>query len=223
MYEDSGKVFFYDNSRNIFQMLYNFVGNIGDSTVVYPDDYPSTDYISATIDSISSININSHILKKLFVHYSSSSFIWTPMGGDIIENIGDTYYMFPWTFYGCDGAWSRPLRCYEDTVIGAYNFNTAPSCDYTLIVGINEAYNLSNISVNPNPFTQTTQINLPENISFNNLTIEIFDILGRKVKSYFNIKEHQITLNRSDFKEMGLYFVRIKNNEYSEVIKLVVQ
>ena len=223
MYEDSGKVFFYDNSRNIFQILYDFNGNIGDSTVIYPDYYPSNDYISTIIDSISSININSHVLKKLYVHCSSSSTNWIPSNsGVVIENIGDTYYMFPWLFGGCDAQWAEPLRCYEDTVVGAYNFNTAPSCDYTLLVGINEVDNLSNINVSPNPVTQNTQINLPQNISLINLTIEIFDIQGRKVKKYCNLKEHQLTLTRSEFNVGGLYFVQIKNNDFSETIKLVV-
>ena len=176
MYEDSGKVFFYDNSRNIFQMLYDFNGNIGDSTVIYPGDYPSTDYISTTIDSISSININSHILKKLYVHCSSSSLNWIPSNsGVVIENIGDTYYMFPWLFGGCDAQWARPLRCYEDAVVGAYNFNTAPNCDYTLLVGINETNNPLKIAIFPNPASE--QINLETNID-NSFNYNIYNIFG---------------------------------------------
>jgi len=178
MYEDNSKVFFYDNSRNIFQMLYDFNGNIGDSIIIYPDDYPSNDYISTIIDSISTINVNSHILKKLYVHCSPSSINWIPSNsGVVIENIGDTYYMFPWLFGGCDAQWAGPLRCYEDTVLGAYNFNTAPSCDYTLLVGINETNNPFKIDIFPNPASE--QINLDINIdnSFNYYIYNIFGLL----------------------------------------------
>lgn len=222
MYEDSGKVFFYDETRNIFQMLYNFNGNIGDSTIIYPDDYPSTDYISATIDSISSININSHILKRLFVHYSSSSFIWTPMGGDIIENIGDIHYMFPWTFYGCDAQWAGPLRCYEDTVIGPFNFNTAVSCDY-VYVEINTPKCLINFSTFPNPFTNSAVISIPEYLTLNNVIVDIFDLQGRKIKEFHNINTPQLTLSRADFNTPGIYFIKIKSTQFSETIKLIVQ
>ncbi len=223
MYEDNGKVFFYDNSRNIFQMLYDFNGNIGDSTVIYPDDYPSNDYISTIIDSISTININSHILKKLYLHCSPSSINWIPSNsGVVIENIGDTYYMFPWLFGGCDAQWAGPLRCYEDTVIGTYNFNTAVSCDY-VFVEINPTKCFINLSTFPNPFTNSTVISIPEYLILNNVTIDIFDLQGREIKEFHNINTHQLTLYRTDFNTPGIYFIRIKSAQFSETIKLIVQ
>jgi hypothetical protein len=150
MYSDNGKVFFYDHSRASFQMLYNFNAAVGDSIVGYPGEFPENDSITTIIDSISTITINSIDLKKLFVHYSSSAIFWTPASSSvIIEYIGDTYLMFPWTYGACDASWGGPLRCYEDPLTGFHNFETAPSCDY-ITTGIDETGNLFD-KVYPNP------------------------------------------------------------------------
>ena len=180
MYSDSGKVFFYDNSRNSFQMLYNFNANIGDSIVIYPANFPTNDSIVSIVDSIKTIIINASTLKKLFVHYNFSSGFWPPVGnGVIIENIGDTYFLFPWTYGACDASWAGPLRCYEDTVIGPYNFDTAPSCDYTT-VEINEFDDIFRISVFPNP--SSDKINIETNLN-KRFYYNIYNIFGQLQKT----------------------------------------
>ncbi len=212
IYEDSGKVFFYDNSRNSFQMLYNFNANIGDSTVIYPADYPSNDYIATIIDSISTININSHVLKKLFVHHSFSSYFWVPIGNEIIENIGDTYYMFPWVYGGCDASWAGPLRCYEDIVIGAYNFGTAQSCDYTT-VGINEFDNDFKIYVFPNP--ASNQINIKTNFK-KRYYYNIYNLFGQLEQAGI-LQSDYTTISTSDFSN-GVYNIVI-STENKDIMK----
>ena len=66
MYSDSGKVFFYNASRNSFQMLYNFNAKIGDSSIVYPDG-TYNDSIVSVVDSIRTIIINSHTITPILV------------------------------------------------------------------------------------------------------------------------------------------------------------
>lgn len=70
----------------------------------------------------------------------------------------------------------------------------------------------------PNPFNPSTVIEytLPE---FCGVTIEIFDILGKKIETIIDEKQsagqHQVVWNAKD-KSTGMYFYRIKAGDYSE-------
>ena len=76
----------------------------------------------------------------------------------------------------------------------------------------------------PNPFNPTTtiQYDLP---SPTDVTIEIFDIIGRRIEILINTRQeaghHQITWNADDVPS-GVYFYRIKAGEYSETKKMLL-
>ena len=217
MYSDSGKVFLYDNSRYTFQLLYNFNANIGDSSIIFPGDFPSTDSIVTIVDSISTININSHILKKLYVHRYSTNQYWTTGDGIIIENIGDTYYMFPWYISICDAQWAGPLRCYEDTMIGFHDFGTAPSCDYTN-VGITEIENNFKMTIYPNPALDQITI---ENNSNENFEYLIYNYCGQLQKTGF-VTEKFTTIPVGDF-SVGLYNIVLRAGSSVITKKIIIE
>ena len=73
----------------------------------------------------------------------------------------------------------------------------------------------------PNPFTDKTTLNIPQNIALNNVNIEIFNIQGQKIRSYNNIENHQIEILKEGLKS-GLYFIRISSPSYSETIKSII-
>ena len=75
----------------------------------------------------------------------------------------------------------------------------------------------------PNPLSNSTLISLPENLEPNNITIDIFDLQGKIIKTIKSLSTYQYVLSRNDFNAAGVYFLRIKSNKYLETIKLVVQ
>ncbi len=90
-------------------------------------------------------------------------------------------------------------------------------------VGIKPLTNNKMITVYPNPVVQSTLISLPENLELNNITLDIFDVQGKIIKTISDLKNHQYILSRNDFNTAGVYFVRIKSDKYLETVKLLVQ
>jgi len=220
MYSDNGKVYFYDHSRASFQMLYNFNAAVADSFVIYPAEFPANDSIVTIVDSVSTITINSIDLKKLYVHHSSSAIFWTPASSRvIIENIGDTYSMFPWIYGACDASWGGPLRCYDDTIIGFHNFETALSCDYTT-TGINENDYSRNLSISPNPAGKLTTIRLP--LLQCNANLIIRDIFGNNLmEEKIQQSTQTIVIDVSNITS-GIYMLVLRSNNSNYFTKLFI-
>jgi hypothetical protein len=112
MYEDSGRVYFYDFQRDIFQLLFNINAGVGEKFSLMPGLPPYNDSLVTMVDSATTININGHLLRKLIVHIIHHTPYVHGYGGEIIENIGNTLYMYPWIYNGCDEVYSGPLGCY---------------------------------------------------------------------------------------------------------------
>jgi len=73
----------------------------------------------------------------------------------------------------------------------------------------------------PNPFADKTTLNIPGNFTLNNLTVEIFNIQGHRVRCYDNITDHKIEILKEGL-SAGIYFIKILNPFYSETIKSIV-
>ncbi len=79
------------------------------------------------------------------------------------------------------------------------------------------------INASPNPFSDQTTIRL-EGLSMGDVNFEIFDLMGRKLKSSNYIiksKNDEMILNGEDFLS-GIYFLKITQQEISKTIKLEV-
>lgn len=76
----------------------------------------------------------------------------------------------------------------------------------------------------PNPFNATTVIRyeLPKQ---SQITIDIYDLLGRKVETLINEEQvagyHQITWNAND-KSTGIYFYKVRAGEHAETRKMLL-
>jgi hypothetical protein len=76
----------------------------------------------------------------------------------------------------------------------------------------------------PNPFNSSTTIryNLPTESP---VTIDIYDILGRKVQTLLDVKEqvgsHQVNWSAADMPS-GAYFARLKAGEQSQTMKMIL-
>ena len=87
-------------------------------------DLSAKDSIDYLVDSVSTININGKLLKRLKVHcIHHPSNLYAPCK-EIIENIGFTCDMFPWSDASCNEFQTGPLGCYSDSILGFYNFGT---------------------------------------------------------------------------------------------------
>jgi hypothetical protein len=218
MYTWEGKTWYYDQSRAAFMMLFDINAEVGSRWAWYPGEYPSQDSINVVVDSVSTITINSTVLKVLYVIYYTEP-PWFPVGdGRIIEGLGDSFYLFPWIWGACDGTFGGPFRCYDDAVIGHYEAGVVPTCNYT-ISGMDEAAgNHNEWKIFPNPVTSTLTV---ESLQTPDLpaSAEILDLLGNSVFRSGSFKK-ALSI---DMKELpsDIYILKIKRNGKESVRKIV--
>ena len=90
-------------------------------------------------------------------------------------------------------------------------------------VGINELENVVNITISPNPTSQNLNINY-STISESELNIVVYDISGKEVISYNELKSnvgpHQLKFDTEKL-DAGIYFLSISNGTSSKKIKFI--
>ncbi|MEY4876627.1 MAG: hypothetical protein RL708_1776 [Bacteroidota bacterium] len=79
----------------------------------------------------------------------------------------------------------------------------------------------TNLSIFPNPFTQTTTLQFT-NTANEEFTLDLFDITGRVVFTMQKITGTQYTFNRNTLAD-GVYLLKLKSNTKSYTERLVVQ
>lgn len=114
-----------------FYLLYDFNNKTGDTLVVkVPSSVTNYDSITLVVETVSQIKLSDSVslrtqkLKPVF-ELSSPGY---KFNGEIIENIGNLYYFFPYYEIDCDGGCPQPLRCYSDTKINYQTYSQIP-CD----------------------------------------------------------------------------------------------
>jgi hypothetical protein len=207
-YQDSNIVYWFNAGQ--FRMLYDFNKNAGESwTIVY-----DTCVVTVTVDSTSTININGNTLKVQHLAPSPFGFVNTR----VIEGIGNTNQPMPDFHIPCgigviDMNYYLGLRCYEDSILGYYNFNISPTCNF-ITTGISEDMEQSNEAiVFPNPAADFLTVNAkPADIFI------IYNAFG-EVIFYKKLLDHKEIIQTSDYAQ-GLYYwelisdVRSKHNNF---------
>jgi hypothetical protein len=180
VYSEGQKVFFFDFNTETFFLLYDFGLNIGESwTIYFSNEWDEElDSLTLTVIDTSSIIVNGISLKVQTVSQQSFDYYFS---GEIIEKIGNTYFLLP-QYGACDPP-TGPLVCYQDSVLGLYETGEAPSCDWTN-VGINESV-LSQLEIFPNPAHDFLYL---KNNS-QKLNYKILDYTGRVILSGKTEKE----------------------------------
>ncbi len=222
MYSDSGRVYYYDASRAEFQMLFDINAQIADTWLWHVRDLPFQDSVIVKVVSSSTIIINSIACKELFVTYINATSPWNTTGsGRIIENIGDDFYLFPWVYGACDGAFGGPLRCYDDATLGHYETGVVSECNYRS-VGMNEnSTSEPGISIYPNPAKNQVFIELNETKALLSGEIEIFNVFGTKLFSGgFPTRKYTIDIKKFP---AGLYILSVNVDGMKSDHKLVIQ
>ena len=213
MYSSNDSVFVY--KEGTFHLLYDFGAVAGDTLTLGYSPYNGLP-LKMIIDSTSTITINGQFKKLQYVTCGDGMVI--EFGGKVIEGIGNTEYMFP----RLDGNFDRPLRCYEDNIIGLFisPYHTNTGWDYQnceqIITGINDLHAMGSIKIYPNPVTSSfTLANLDNAAEF-----EIFDIHGLKVMSGM-VNFTQVI--KIETLPKGLYFLKLQNNNLMRILKVVKQ
>jgi Secretion system C-terminal sorting domain len=80
--------------------------------------------------------------------------------------------------------------------------------------------NMDNISVYPNPFSQTIHV---QNVQLNNTKVTMLDMLGRKVDFATLFINNELVITLAKDTPNGIYFLQIIRNETSHTIKIVKQ
>ena len=128
----------------------------------------------------------------------------------IFENISTPDFT-----YGKIGLWSdwNPLW-FDDVMVDA------KGKDFTSETFIPEK-NKAEFSIYPNPAISEFHVNLNQSDFFNN-RIDIFNLSGRLIYSEI-ISANQFNVNTKKWGHEGLYIVKISNNNFSAIKKLIIQ
>lgn len=105
-----------------------------------------------------------------------------------------------------------------------YTCGVPLNCSYTTApaVGINElAVTAEDISIYPNPATASFFIDLTS-FANNTVSIELFDVLGKKIRTISGVKTSRYVIDRGDLQN-GVYFIRINQGENSITKKIVLE
>ncbi len=222
MHYDSNQVYYYDNDSSRFCLLYDFNASAGDTFELgcFPSENGGAKKVM--VDSVSSINVNGHVLKMQF--YNSPG-IATEFTGWVIEKIGHQYSMFPTSD---NDYFAAPLRCYEDSMVGKYinehyyyyeDWNQQ-DCEQIIYTSIDEVAN-SNVFISPNPTHSLLQISL-SNPSLHLQSIRLFGLAANEVLSMrFQPNTQQATLNTQHLPS-GIYFCHIILSSGERIVKKVV-
>ncbi|MCH8905092.1 MAG: T9SS type A sorting domain-containing protein [Bacteroidetes bacterium] len=212
MYSDSGKIYHYYDSS--FYVLYDFSAQINDSwniripyNIYSISDNPNDTIRKITLDSISTMVINTDTFKVL--HVSSDSNDWY-FADVIVETIGCLHFMFSGIWGLWDDNVAGSLRCYSDDSINI-QFN-AP-CDTLVNTIENLGYNTKAINIYPNPFSTFTTVEIPKDYkTVKKLSLALYDLMGTEVKRIENITSNKIKINRDNLSP-GLYFYKLEERD----------
>ncbi|MDQ3046398.1 MAG: T9SS type A sorting domain-containing protein [Bacteroidota bacterium] len=118
---------------------------------------------------------------------------------------------------------------YDTTLVITRNFlehftcGVALQCNYTTapLVGISEYASDKNFTIFPNPAGTMATIDLSE-FENQSVSLELFDMFGRKVKSIGSVKGQTFTLERENLTS-GIYFLSISTTENTYSKKIIFE
>ncbi len=159
---------------------------------------------------------NYYPLNNLKIEFASLDYGWLILGSKYYTlDKGKTWNEFT-------GSFSYPFINDVDFVNEEHGWVGGA---YSLIV----KHNKTNTSINekkfhsvmayPNPTSDYLNISIPE-FNRNELTLNIYNLLGKKIYSFDIENDNEIKLN-TGFLEKGVYLFEVKNQERSKVLKIV--
>jgi hypothetical protein len=111
------------------------------------------------------------------------------------------------------------LLCYESANFPFFQYNSSFDCFNNIFTGIDEVKNINEIIISPNPFTQSTQITLPQ--TYHNIALTVYDIQGKQVAQQQYADCDKIQLNHNQLGK-GLYFLKLSLDDKAVVAGKIV-
>jgi len=211
-------VLYFSVNQNDFVLLYNYNAMVGDTQTIYAPNVNGIDTsVQLLVISTDSINING-FNKRRYVTIRLTYYF--DFGGAVIEDIGSTGFPFP-QFGFCDPI-NGGIRCYEDSIVGLYNFNPVLGCDSIWGVGLDDLNEKDDIIIYPNPFNFYLTIFNISPLSESDIIIR--DPLGRAIKSlHYEVSPNQnsVSIDLNALRN-GIYFLEVVQ-EKSHWVKKVIK
>jgi len=152
MFIENSKVYFWDASKSVFQLIYDFASTANYSIAWQGQCSSDTGTANITIDSISSLLINSKNISVQYISIQNSGTTEDPLSTEVYENIGLAHggIKLPLGLGFCDsGRYLTKLRCfYSDT--NYFTFVDYP-CDSVWFTTSTLHLEDSNPIIYPNP------------------------------------------------------------------------
>jgi hypothetical protein len=215
VYSKNDSVFVYKG--NSFNLLYDFGANTGE-TITLGNYYRTNNGLPLvmTIDSVKTIVVSGQQRKVQFVTCGDGMII--EFGGQVIQGIGNTNYMFPTLDFAPQG----PLRCYQETnsslFINPYytygNWNKTDCEQLIVINNLAETETKNSISIYPNPTNNYLNVN---GIELNS-EYRIYNTTGRKIIQGIFFNSNPINIQTL---ENGIYYIEIKYIDLKTTKKFV--
>ena len=191
-------------------ILYDFNLQLNDTFRV--KDYDTSNYYKVVVSNIDSILTNTGYRKRLRI--DPLNFDWEISCNEIhywIEGIGCASQLLYSEFIGGSGngceaySWLNNFQVNNDTMY----IDTSFDCS---TVGIEDVIlKTKNINIFPNPITDVSIFEI-NNFSVNYNFLEIYNLLGEKVKSINVRGEGKVYLTRKDFNS-GCFIYRVVDNK----------
>ncbi|MFI5222180.1 MAG: SBBP repeat-containing protein [Bacteroidia bacterium] len=228
----SGNSFFFDDTTG---GSVSRLWNLGDLTTNINDTFSKT-YVNPGTYNVklkvtNSFNCSDSITKAITVKPNPAKPIITPLSKSQLQSSVANSYQWYMNNNPVTGATLQTLLLTQN---GTYNvkIDSTNGCSNisdpfsAIAVDLYEIYNLEEIKIYPNPFSNdlSVMINLHENT--NRVNFELTDIQGRILFSKDELNKpggNPINLKFGDLLENGFYFLRIRVATKVEVIKLLKQ
>ncbi|MEM6806114.1 MAG: T9SS type A sorting domain-containing protein [Bacteroidota bacterium] len=221
-YIENGRVEFSTDAIH-FDLLYNFRAGLEEKWKIYYRFNGLLDSVEAKIEGVFRTQINGRSLLSQAIRFTSLSRRQFEYVEVVHEEIGPTRdFFFPWDlrYRAVDGGEGGPLRCFHNNNLGLVQFDSATNnmfylydCDQ--IVSISDvAVPSFSIDAFPNPVQELLIVDNHESYS---LDIEIFDALGRKLRSK-KIISGKNEWNISELPE-GVYFLKAEGWLFHRFLK----
>lgn len=217
MYQDSGRVYYFRQDTETFDLLYDFNKNAGEwwEVPAFCTQGPGCGFhldFTVMVDSVTYRDLNGFSVKVQHTTLSNEDGIIDY--ADIYEGLGDLEHLFfeePWY---CTTAhdWIRGLRCYDSPTDGLFTFfEDQGSCD--MLVATDEAFEskLLDIKIAPNPVNRIVQISKKGYFSW-----KLYDVHGQLMSSKTN-NYNESKIDMAQYSK-GIYFLQIQQHSTNKIV-----
>ena len=196
MKQDSGRVYFWYDQLEAFQLIYDFSAEVGDTVEVFCRQAYDGSSITIIVDSTDVVDVNGRLLRRHFFSQPETQ-VCEYIIGEVVERIGHLGFMFP-THALADPTYGGALRCYMDPEIGVFNNAFFADCDFTTSTS---EPRLTKPRIFPNPTSTEIQFIDIENVRM----IYLLDISGNVVYG----EKHGASIDVSGLPQ-GMYLVQFE-------------